>query len=96
MFKQIAEITLMNLRNLGSRLGSSSVIVVGIAGVVGVLVGLLSMASGFTAALQSTSKPDRALIMRDGSSGEMNSSIHSIPTAIWENKKKKVDEIMVH
>lgn len=75
MLKQILEITLMNMRNLRSRLGSSSVIVVGIAGVVGVLVGLLSMASGFTAALQSTSKPDRALVMRDGSNGEMASSI---------------------
>ena len=75
MFGQIWEITLMNLQNLGSRLGSSSVIVVGIAGVVGVLVGLLSMASGFSAALQSTSKPDRALIIRDGSTGEMSSSI---------------------
>ena len=75
MLKQIWEITVMNLRNLRSRLGSSSVIVVGIAGVVGVLVGLLSMASGFTAALQSTSQPDRALVMRDGSNGEMNSGI---------------------
>jgi len=36
---------------------------------------LLSMASGFTAALQSTSKPDRALVMRDGSNGEMASGI---------------------
>ena len=75
MLKQIWEITVMNLRNLRSRIGSSSVIVVGIAGVVGVLVGLLSMASGFTAALQSTSQPDRALVMRDGSNGEMNSGI---------------------
>ena len=76
MFKQIWEITLMNLRNLRSRIGSSSVIVVGIAGVVAVLVGLLSMASGFTAALQSTSKPDRALVMRDGSTGEMPPEHH--------------------
>ncbi|MCZ6644109.1 MAG: ABC transporter permease, partial [Gammaproteobacteria bacterium] len=75
MLKQIWEITLMNLQNLRSRIGSSSVIVVGIAGVVGVLVGLLSMASGFTAALQSTSKPDRALVLREGSNGEMTSGV---------------------
>ena len=75
MLKQIWEITLMNLRNLRSRAGSSSVIIVGIAGVVGVLVGLLSMASGFTAALQSTSKPDRALVLREGSNGEMAGGI---------------------
>ena len=34
MLGQIVEITLMNLRNVPSRLGSSSVIVVGIGGVV--------------------------------------------------------------
>jgi len=69
---QIKEITVMNIRNLPSRLGSSSVIVVGIAGVVGVLVGLLSMATGFTDALESAGRADRALIMRDGTSSEMN------------------------
>jgi putative ABC transport system permease protein len=75
MWSQIVEITLMNLRNVGSRLGSSSVIVVGIAGVVAVLVGLLSMASGFTAALTSTSDPNRALVLRDGANAEMSSSL---------------------
>jgi len=54
MLGQIYEITLMNLRNLPSRLGSSSVIIVGIAGVVAVLVSILAMATGFRAALEST------------------------------------------
>ncbi len=75
MFAQIREITLMNLQNLSSRLGSSSVIVVGIGGVVAVLVGLLSMATGFSAALNSTGKADRALIMREGSTSEMNGAM---------------------
>ncbi|MCZ6643603.1 MAG: ABC transporter permease [Gammaproteobacteria bacterium] len=75
VLKQIFEISLMNLRNLPSRLGSSSVIVVGIAGVVSVLVGLLSMASGFNAVLQNTSSPDRAVVVRDGSISEVNSVI---------------------
>ena len=35
---QIVEITVMNLRNVSHRVGSSLVVVVGIAGVVGVLV----------------------------------------------------------
>jgi putative ABC transport system permease protein len=69
------EITLMNLRNLPSRLGSSLVIVVGIAGVVGVLVGLLSMSVGFRAALENTGQPDRAIVLRDGSNGEMSSGV---------------------
>jgi putative ABC transport system permease protein len=75
MLSQIAEITVMNLRNVSSRLGSSSVIVVGIAGVVGVLVGLLSMAAGFQAALTNTSVPNRAIVMRDASNGELSSNI---------------------
>ncbi len=75
MFSQIREITIMNLLNLPSRLGSSSVIVVGIAGVVAVLVGLLSMAVGFNKALQGTGKADRAIIMRDGTTSEMNGAM---------------------
>ena len=75
MLGQIGEITLMNLRNVASRLGSSSVIVVGIAGVVAVLVGLLSMASGFTAALTSGADPSRALVLRGGSTSEMSSNL---------------------
>ena len=72
MLGQIGEITLMNLRNLPSRLGLSSVIVVGIAGVVAVLVGLLSMASGFTEALESAGRADRAILMRDATNNELD------------------------
>jgi len=75
MFAQIREITLMNIRNLGARLGSSSVIVVGIAGVVAVLVGLLSMGVGFQKALEGAGQPDRAIIMRDGTQSEMNGAM---------------------
>ncbi len=75
MFGQIFEITVMNLRNIPSRLGSSSVIVVGIAGVVAVLVGLLSMAVGFSRDLESTSLENRAVVMRDGSNSELSSSV---------------------
>lgn len=75
MFSQILEITLMNLRNITSRLGSSSVIVVGIAGVVAVLVGLLSMAVGFSRALETTSLENRALLLRDGSNSELSSGM---------------------
>ena len=75
MLAQIREITLMNLRNLPSRLGASSVIVVGIAGVVAVLVSILAMATGFRAALESTGAPDRAIVLRGGSGGELSSGI---------------------
>ena len=75
MFQQIREITIMNLQNLPSRLGSSSVIVVGIGGVVAVLVGLLSMAAGFASVLENTAEPDRAIIMRDGNTSEFNGAM---------------------
>jgi putative ABC transport system permease protein len=77
MLGQIVEITLMNLRNLPSRLGSSSVIVVGIAGVVAVLVGMLSMAVGFARALETTSLENRALVLRDGSNSELSSGMNA-------------------
>ena len=75
MLRQIVEITAMNLSNLPSRIGSSSVIVVGIAGVVGVLVALLAMAGGFEAALKRGGAPDRAIVLRSGSGSEMASNL---------------------
>jgi putative ABC transport system permease protein len=72
---QIREITLMNLRNVPTRLGASSVIVVGIAGVVAVLVSILAMATGFRTALESTGSPDRAIVLRGGSGGELSSGV---------------------
>ena len=75
MLSQIVAVTLMNLRNLPSRIGSSSVIVVGIGGVVAVLVTLLAMAAGFSAALERGGSPDRALVLRGGSDSEMSGGI---------------------
>ena len=82
MFTQIIKISLMNLRNLPSRLGVSSVVVVGIGGVVGVLVAILAMASGFESALSSGASPDRVILLRDGSTDEMSSSVTQQEIAI--------------
>jgi putative ABC transport system permease protein len=51
---QILAITLMNLQNLPQRIGTSLVVVVGIAGVVGVLVSVLAMSEGFRYTLAAT------------------------------------------
>lgn len=75
MFGQIIEITVMNLKNLPSRLGSSAVIVVGIAGVVGVMVAILAIAAGFRATLDRGGEPDRAIVLRGGSDSELSSTI---------------------
>ena len=71
MFQQTFNITAMNLRSILSRKGSSSIIVIGIAGVVAVVIGLLSMSEGINSALQETSHPDRVLVMRSGTKDEI-------------------------
>ena len=70
---QIREIVLMNLRSIPQRLGASFVIVIGIGGVVGVLVAMLSMSAGLSKTLTATGNPDRAIILRGGSNGELAS-----------------------
>jgi putative ABC transport system permease protein len=72
---QIVIITVMNLRNLSQRLGTSSVAIFGVACVVGVLIGVMSMASGFQRTMLSTGSTDIALIMRSGATSEMSSGI---------------------
>ena len=72
MWRQIVAVTQMNLANLRSRVGASAIIVVGMAGVVAVLLGLLAMSSGFRAVLAETARPDRVLIVRNVSNNEMS------------------------
>lgn len=76
MLAQILAITLINLRAIPARLGSSLVIVVGIGGVVGVLIALLAMAEGFKTTLASTGRADRAMVMRAGSNDELASVLN--------------------
>ena len=70
---QIREITVMNLQSIPQRLGASLVVVIGIAGVVGVMVALLSMSQGLGKTLGSTGRLDRVVITRGGSNGELAS-----------------------
>ena len=72
-FTQIREIVVMNLRSIPQRLGASLVIVIGIGGVVGVLVAMLSMSAGLDKTLTATGNPNRAIILRGGSNGELAS-----------------------
>jgi putative ABC transport system permease protein len=72
---QILTITAMNLRNLGERKTSSIVAVVGIAGVVAILVGVLSMREGFRATLELSGSDDVAIVLRGGSNDEMSSGL---------------------
>ena len=48
---------------------------IGIAGVVVVFVSVLSIAAGFSAAMQESGSPNRALVMRSGADSEMTSGL---------------------
>jgi putative ABC transport system permease protein len=74
--RQVVEITLISLSTIPQRLGSSLVIVVGIAGVVGVLVAVMAMAEGFRHTLASTGRNDRVIMLRAGSDAEMSSGMN--------------------
>ncbi len=78
MFSWISQtiaVTALNLRTIPQRLASSGVAIVGIAGVVVVLVSVLSIAAGFTAAMRGAGSESRALVMRSGADSEMTSGL---------------------
>jgi len=72
---QVIAVTGMNLRSLPQRRGTSSVIVVGIAGVVAVFISVLAMSTGLIKTLESAGKSDRAIVVRTGASSELTSSL---------------------
>jgi putative ABC transport system permease protein len=73
--RQAASVTWVGVSTLGQRLGASSVIVVGIAGVVGVLVALLAMGDGLQKTLKSTGDTGTAIVMRGGATAELSSGV---------------------
>jgi putative ABC transport system permease protein len=71
--RQSWSVTEVGLATIPQRIGSSSVVIVGIAGVVGVLVALLAMAVGFEATLKQTGTDDTVIMLRAGAQTELNS-----------------------
>ena len=72
-FRQLFALVSFNFRTLPSRLGSAAAAIFGIAGVVAVLVGVLSIGEGFRRVMVVQGKPDTALVLRGGSDSEMAS-----------------------
>ena len=72
---QIAALLKFNLLSLPGRRGSVLASIVGIAGVVAVLIGVLSIATGFRAAMVGAGSDDIALVLRSGSDTEMVSGL---------------------
>lgn len=75
MFRQIGSVTMMNLRSLPQRVGTSLVIVIGIAGVVAVLVSVLAMSTGMIKTMKNTGRDDRVIVLRNGSAAENGSAV---------------------
>lgn len=73
--RQTLAVAGIGVASLPQRWGASSVIVVGIAGVVGVLVAMLAMGEGFRATLDRTGNDTTAIVLRGGSQAETNSVI---------------------
>ena len=70
---QARSVTSVGVSTLPQRMGSSAVIVVGIAGVVGVLVALLAMAEGYAETLRKSGSEDTAIVLRGASAAEVAS-----------------------
>src|SRR6185436_3973538 len=84
-FRQTIAVLLINLRTIPSRLGSSMVAIIGIAGVVIVFVSVLSISAGFAAAMTGAGSADRALILRQGSDTEMTSGLEGMEVRILKD-----------
>ncbi len=68
---QIGSIVKFGLLSIPQRRGAVAATVIGIAGVVVVLVGVLSIAAGFRRAMTASAAPDSAIVLRSGADTEM-------------------------
>ncbi len=71
----LAAMISMNLKSLPQRLGTSSIVVMGTACVVAVLISVLAIADGLATAFAAAGHPDRAIVLRQGSTVEGTSFI---------------------
>lgn len=85
LLNQIFAVTWLNLRNLPRRLGSSVVAIVGVAAVVLVFAAVLSMAKGFERTMIAAGSEDTAIILRSGSTSELNSGLSNDQVLIISN-----------
>ncbi|MGB6365499.1 MAG: ABC transporter permease, partial [Thermoanaerobaculia bacterium] len=74
-FSQVVSVTGFSLRTLPERKGSSVAAVFGIAGVVAVMVGVLSIANGIIRTMKNSAAPENAIVLRSGSDTEMMSGL---------------------
>ena len=75
LMSQTRSVIAMNVRSIPQRLWMSVATVVSIALVVAVLLGFLSLANGFNQTLKGSGAPDVAIVLREGSEAELNSTL---------------------
>lgn len=73
--RQTVAVTMLNLKSVRQRVGSSLVAVAGFAGVVAVFVAVLSIAEGFRRVMETGADPGTAIVLRAGSDTEMSSTL---------------------
>ncbi len=72
---QMLQVTRFSLASLPRRLGSSAAAMFGIAGVVAVMVGVLSIAQGIMSTMQSSAGQANVIVLRSGADTEMTSGL---------------------
>jgi len=72
---QVVSVTQFSIRSLPQRKGSSAAALLGIAGVVAVMVGVLSIAQGVLKTMQSSAGDNNAIVLRSGADSEMMSGL---------------------
>lgn len=75
LFKQMAAVTVMNIRSLPRRLWMSLAMVLASAVVVAILLAFLAMAKGFEATMNGAGSDGIAIMMREGAAAELNSVV---------------------
>ncbi len=70
LFRQIWAVTVMNLRALPQRARMSSVIVIGVASAVAVMISLLAVSAGLMKTIGKNDQPDRVIVLSGGSPAE--------------------------
>jgi putative ABC transport system permease protein len=70
---QVLSVAKFGVLSIPQRIGSVAAALIGIAGVVGVLVSVLSMAVGFKKTMVASASPNSAIVLRSGADDEMSS-----------------------
>lgn len=79
---QVFAVTLFSMRSLPQHKGSSAAAMFGIAGVVAVMVGVLSIAQGVRKTMESSAGEKNAIVLRSGANSEMMSGLGGDDTRI--------------